>query len=134
MIGLDFKTERIADEFYERLDPRLRSIIMEQARWQWVKFNRALVITCVGRTVEENEAVGGRYNSAHLIRSDAPYVRAADVRSRNLDPEMQVKWAKRVSGVWRIRGLLHVVHHNSGSGDHFHMNINRGFALTEYQQ
>lgn len=82
-----FKTPRQEEEFWsEKIDPRIRAIILELARYSQNNFNKTMVITHVCRTIEEQNQLypdwapqhnGKIKPSAHL---DKPS-RAVDIRS-----------------------------------------------------
>ncbi len=54
-----------------------------------------LVVTCLGRTQNENRAVGGKANSLHLVLP----CRAIDIRRRGFD-----QYAGQMRVIWQSRG------------------------------
>lgn len=131
---IDCKTEsgqeyhdELKNQFSFWIDPRLRAVLTEADGWSRRTTRKGLLITCLNRTEEENQAVGGRKRSAHC------YSRAADIRSwlfstieiKRLILHLQEVWGKE---------FLHVIHHDSGRGDHIHININRPFHRKNYAE
>ena len=121
-----YKKPRLKDEYETRMDPRLRIVNDEVAEWVYLKFNKPWTITCIMRTPAENEAVGGKEKTAHYIDISG-YVRADDCRSRNFTKSEKVLIVEYVNATWnRFIEYVHIVWHNSGHGEHFHININYG--------
>ena len=114
---------KLYDQFSDHLDPRLRAVMLESARWFRSKFDKRLVYTCVNRTEEENKDVGGAEYSAHL------YGRALDIRVHNLTEDevnqlvgyMNLHWLK--DDAW-----LFILVHGKGGNRHMHINIKRKFS------
>jgi uncharacterized protein YcbK (DUF882 family) len=96
------------------IDGRLRALLLELAHYCWRQYNTHLTITCLNRTPEENERVGGIKYSAHLSG------RAADIRSGNIKRYIaDIK--DHLKGVWG--DAVYVVAHDSGRGHHLHINF-----------
>ena len=127
---IQFKTDRIASEYETLLDYRLRAMLLEQAHWQFNTFASPLIITCIGRTPEENAGVGGVEHSAHLILP-GHMVRAADVRSWNIPITKMGLWLSRLLR-WndKLPGFVHAIYHSARTGPHFHVNINMEYKLN----
>lgn len=110
-------------DWQEDIDPRLRSVLLELSEWTMRVFSKGLVITCLNRSIIENNKVGGKSTSAHLRG------RAADIRSRSFKPGQLQLILRHLEKVWG-HDFLYVSAHNSGHGPHIHINIryahNRG--------
>ena len=121
-----FKTKRIQEEFETRMDPRTRIVNEDIADFVYREFNKPWTITCIMRTPAENAAVEGKEKTAHYVDISG-YVRADDCRSRNFTKKEKREIIEHVNSVWnRFVEYVHIVHHNSGHGEHFHININYG--------
>lgn len=123
---MKFKHEYLAAQFASELEPDLQRLLLDfedaSKRFELPE----PLLTCFGRTVEENKAVNGVPNSLHLwelMNGGKRRARAADVSIRPYDAE-QLKvvatWfrgevAKRGRPRWEF--LLHDV----GSGMHLHV-------------
>lgn len=66
---ISFKKERLVREFAESITSRLRFILYAAAGWTMQKYGYGIKITELLRTPEENEAVGGVFNSKHLANA-----------------------------------------------------------------
>lgn len=113
-------SDRLHTEFNHKIDVRLKAILIEGAMWSQNVLGKQLIITCLLRTEEENEAVGGKPLSAHKE------ARAGDLRTRHLTPEEEEKLKAHFQNVWG-KAFLHVIIHDSGAGRHMHVNINFPF-------
>ena len=107
---------KLRQQFYYQIDPRLRAVNMEAALWVYDQFRKKWIITCVNRTKEENKKVGGSQFSAHL---DA---RADDVRSWTFEKSEKIQIVKHLYEVWG-QDFLYVIHHTTNNAEHFHINI-----------
>ena len=115
--------EKLMAGYYEELDPRCRAILLELDEWLEWKFNKGIVITQIGRTLEENKAIGGFEFSAHIIREDE-YVRAVDFRSRIYTEEEKIAIVNHLEKTWnRHVKFIHIVATTHGTGPHIHVNI-----------
>ena len=119
--------DRLENQFLHRIDPRLRGVLWELDDWSVRTTGKNITITCLNRTEEENERVGGKKRSAHRCG------RAADIRSY-LFSEIEIE--RLVAYLYEVWGpeFLHIVHHDSGHGDHIHININRPFHRKNYAE
>lgn len=119
--------ERLFAEWKEILDPRLKGVGYWLAQYMFEKYGRPLVISCIGRTETENDAVGGVKWSSHLILKDRRWVYALDFRSRDLPVEEKPKLVQHITETWNPPGhpFLYCLHHDSGAGEHIHINVNR---------
>ena len=105
-------------QFTDKLDPRLRSIMLEVARWMMDRYHKKLVYTSVNRTQEENKKVGGSEYSAHL------YGRALDVRIHNLTEIELNSMIEYINDHFqREEKWLYILVHGAGSNRHLHINI-----------
>jgi len=121
---------RHRQEFMRDLDPRLRWMLVNIAARARRELGVETITTCIGRTVEENRAVGGIEQSAHLYRPGY-YLRAVDLRTRHMSDDAIREYLNYFKPWQAIAGLLHVKYHNSGSGNHIHVNVNHSFALKK---
>ena len=128
---IEWKTPRIGSEFYNALDPRLKGLIHTLADWQAGRLDLPLVITCIIRDPIENAQVNGRPQSAHIMVPGQTYARAIDIRNHDLT-EKQQEDRRAFIQIWN-RGLpspmFHVIDHNSGHGNHTHININQLYKI-----
>lgn len=122
---------RLRKEFEQDLDPRLRALILEVARWQYEQWGIPLTITCIIRAFGENEAVGGKPKSAHVRREGQKFARASDWRNRDLTPDQQQQRRDYVLTYfnWKVPLLFHCIDHDSGHGEHTHININFSYMV-----
>lgn len=116
---------RLAREFSEVIDKRLRAVLLDLSYYISSLFREDLTITCLVRTPDENRAVGGNADSSHLDR------RAADLRTRNLSEYAITKALEYVKRVWGDN--VHIIRHKGGTADHIHVNINRHFVTPPTQ-
>lgn len=73
--GLLFKTKRIAEEL-NSVYPPMRDRLILLADMVNRDYQKPLTVTCLTRTLEENQKAGGKTDSLHM----ASPVRAADIR------------------------------------------------------
>lgn len=121
-----FKTEqgevfhaRLEDEFRNHIKGSLRALLLELNLWFFNNSGKNLTVTCLYRNSTENQAVGGVPMSAHLTGF------AADLRSVGLTDEEIAAILLHVKAVWGP--IVYCIYHNSGSGPHIHLNINRAY-------
>lgn len=124
---IQFKTEngaeyqaRLETEFTNDIDSRLRAILLDLNFYTERMFGKSLIITCLNRTVAENERVGGNPNSAHLDR------RAVDLRSRDFSEIVLDFIVKYLYDTWR-KDFIYVLVHGQGFNKHIHINIRYKF-------
>jgi hypothetical protein len=129
--GLLFKTEageiarvRLQTEFQTGIDPLLQAALIDLADWVKETFGKPVVVTCLIRTENENAAIGGQPNSAHIPGKDG-------IRSVLYLPEQIVTIQRYLNHRWG--GVLHVLYHTAGTGPHIHMNVNIGFARGTFE-
>ena len=125
--------ERLALEFWNKLFPPLRGIALEHARWVWEEWGHPLIITCIGRTRQENAAVGGVPESQHLIVPERRWVYGIDFRSRNLPVAARTPFVKRLDRFYNRHtdGYLLALHHGEGTSRHFHVGVNYRYRRYE---
>jgi len=116
----------LAREFAERLDPIVRAIYLELEHHVLTVYRIPLIITCVERTPLENQKAGGVPRSAHL-KQDGYYVRALDMRTKNLSETAIRDVVSRVARVWGA--MAHCIRH-TGTADHIHLNVNLRYATA----
>ena len=112
--GLEYH-KRLAFEFYNQIDGRVRAIYLEANDYSYRKFGIQMVLTCLNRTKEENKKAGGVEWSAHL------YCRAGDSRTRTMTPAQIDELIAHIKSVWG--DMVYIKYHNAGSGHHLHINI-----------
>lgn len=112
---IQFKHERMRRQLKD-IDPKLRAVLSDTAFYMYHHFGVNLIITSMIRTVAENTAVGGNKKSAHLDG------RAVDIRSHTMTKDQITQLKTYMIGVWD--GMVHFLHHDSGAGEHIHININ----------
>jgi len=124
-----FKTGRDQED-WDKLDPRMKGLLMAVAAWQYTKWEKSLTITCIVRTAEENAAVGGLERSAHVMVPEQRYARAADLRNNDLTLYQQTERRVYIEDHWNHGApMFHVIDHDSGHGAHTHLNLNFGYRL-----
>lgn len=118
---LKFKDERrLGNELQNVVDFRVKALLEDLAWFVRNTMQKDVVITCLIRTAEENKAVNGVPNSAHLSG------RAADIRSTIYTEEEIGVINAYLTKIWGP--LVYFKWHNSGSGMHIHININKAYA------
>lgn len=116
------KVVRLLLEYDNKIDRRLRAVLMDLG--QHVAVNMAadpITVTCLNRTKVENDRLGGSQYSAHLSG------RGVDIRVWNYSDETIEKIRIYLEQTWGCK-FLFFKHHNSGSGEHIHLNIRWKFA------
>lgn len=100
----------------------LQLLVYRFADWSARKGLEDPIITCVGRTLEENKAVGGHPNSCHLWN---PKPRAVDFRNHHYPTwqlELVEAWWRDVAKPPRFD----VVTKAHGTAPHLHVEQNHG--------
>lgn len=117
--GPDYQ-KRLEDEFWNHLDPRMCGMAHDLGFGLYRKAEKQLILTCIGRTKEENDAVGGSEYSAHLFRNACCH--AWDARVHHLTGE-EVDWCvRRIKNRWDPK-VYYVVVHGKGPNRHLHTNV-----------
>jgi len=102
-------TMKLMQDFEYRIDRRLRGVILELSQSVERIFHKPIIITSGVRTKEENEAAGGKSDSAHLIGY------AVDIRSKIFNAG-EIKWVQEyLKGIWGA--LIYVIYHK----EHIHI-------------
>lgn len=117
--------DRLYFEFRDRIDPRLRAVLMELGKWAEWHTGKGIILTCLNRTEDENNAVGGNHFSAHLVG------RAADLRSSNFGQAEVQKILNHLTATWPS-SQIYAIYHDSGSGPHIHINIRHSQHRKNY--
>ena len=128
---LKFKSGEEEDE-WGAVDPRLKGLVITVAIWQYIGWGIPFTITGIIRTPDENEAVGGIIKSAHVMQPGQIWARAVDCRNQNLSDEQQCARRKFINEHWNVKTMpemFHVIDHDSGAGDHTHINLNYGYMI-----
>ena len=120
---------RMAHEFANRLDPRMRAVYLELEHHVLTTYKTPLMVTCIERTILENQQVGGQSRSAHM-KDDEHYVRAMDLRTKNLSESAIRDIVSRTARIWGPE--VHILRHG-GTADHIHVNVNLRYA-TAWQE
>jgi uncharacterized protein YcbK (DUF882 family) len=115
---------RLITEFETKIDFRLRALLRNLQDYMFDRFAKNLVVTCLIRTPEENRMVGGVPYSSHLSG------RAADIRSWGMSKGQIGEIKAYLEHVWGP--LVYVLHHDSGHGEHIHVNINYRYSIEEF--
>lgn len=131
MIQHKDETSRTMREFREEIDPKLRAVLLELDHFTVQQFGINLTIVSLIRTLEEQMKLNpDRPNSSHVIDVELRfYGRAGDIRSHIFTVWQSEAVARHIKDTWG--DIVHFKHHDSGSGDHFHININRAFATRK---
>ena len=120
-----YKHPAILQAFDYIIDPRLKALLHELSKWVYNNCEgKSLTITCLNRTVEENERVNGYKYSAHLIG------RAVDIRSRYFTDDEIKRLIEHLKYSWG--DMVFVKYHDVGFGNHIHINITRKYHIRNY--
>lgn len=101
-------------ENFAKQHPDLQALLRELDGFCASVVLAPLVVTCLDRTEEENEADGGQPNSWHLFKC------AADLRIKHLTSEQQKLVAKFLIARCK-RPNWELVLKDHGTGPHFHI-------------
>ena len=124
---IKFKHDRDMKLFF-LMHPLLQMIATDSAYWA---YQRGLdyVVTATVTTIEEDKKLG-RKSSSHSDK------RAYDARSRNWSFRDKVEYKEWITSKYGAYGALShsgrvrlVVHHDSGHGEHFHIQLHSKFKL-----
>lgn len=129
--ALKFKSQKEQDE-WDAVDPRLKGVIIVVAIWQYIGWGIALTITGIIRSADENATVGGLIKSAHIMRPGQIWARAIDARNSDLTYEQREARRKFMLDHWNYKTMptmFHVIDHDSGAGDHTHLNLNYQYMI-----
>ena len=119
-----YKHDKLKAQFEDFLDPRLQAFMFWLEYYIDLKYKKDVTVTCVNRTLKENKSVGGIKDSAHLVG------RGIDIRSWCYSLEEIKQLVKFVNDVWG--DFIYITYHNSGSGDHIHINISWKYHIRSY--
>ncbi len=122
IFGTDKYRQFLAD-WNGGIDPRLKAIIIELTDYTMIEYSHGLTITSLNRSFVP---IGSNPKSAHFEG------RAADIRSRTFTAEQSAVIVKRARVIWGSK-FLHIIHHDSGNGEHFHLNINYPFKRNGWR-
>lgn len=122
--GTEYRA-RLMTEFRYVIDPRLRAILLELAEWVRVKQEADITLTCLNRTITENEQVGGYKFSAHLSG------RGADIRTWGFSVKQIEAIMTYLKESWGEE-FIFVLYHGSGSSNHLHINIRWKHHIKNY--
>lgn len=131
MIQHKDQTSRTMQEFKNEIDPKLRAVLLELDHFTVHQFGINLTITCLVRTPQEQMRLNPRRpKSSHVPDVELRfYGRGSDTRSRVFSSKQIDKINWHIKNTWG--DVIHFKHHDSGSGDHFHINVNRAFATRK---
>jgi len=119
MVAVQFKSVRIAREWAsDEVSPVLKFILRSCG-----VYKEGVRITCLIRTDEENDAVGGVKNSKHVINRRNPQCTAVDVNPPwSLEKSKWEKWRHDLADyiMTHLRGVQVIIH---GEGDNRHAHI-----------
>jgi hypothetical protein len=128
---IHYKTDAIKAE-WEHLHPIVRGLLLTVAAWQYAKWSVPITVTCIVRDSEENKRVGGLPQSAHVLTPGQIWARAVDIRNNDLTIDQRRERRDFILTHWNWKVLppmIHVVDHNSGAGDHTHINLNLAYKM-----
>ena len=114
-------------EFDNALDPLARFAVVDLTDVMAQEFGVDMLITCVNRTPEANQAAGGVEKSAHLPINGIG--RAVDLRSFHLTDYQEKFLTAYVKARWGT--VIHCILHQGGTADHFHLNVNFQFSRAQ---
>ncbi|MBI4916886.1 MAG: hypothetical protein HY825_13645 [Acidobacteria bacterium] len=106
----------------------LRVLVLETVLFAWEVGWWPVVLTCLLRTPDEDRALGG--SGLH------PAGRAADIRTRDVDPAKVAAVVDRLNARWDYhpgdkKGLQVAVSKPHGTGPHLHLQVHPWTALRE---
>lgn len=145
---MKFKHPLLALQFDVATEPELRDFALELKAESRRRMWPELVVTCTGRTPEENKKENGVANSLHLWEPDViptkpKFTRALDFSHRPYPTDDLVSEVERwIRQELSRRGFIHrkkpdaekheradgrweFLNHDVGSGPHFHVGIRR---------
>jgi len=111
---------------WDEIDRRLQAVLLGLDYFTRKSWGIPVFIVCLIRTVEENAAIGGKENSAHLPHRK----QAADLRVWELTEEQIAAIKKYLLETWGP-DFLCVVTLDHGTGPHIHININFKYLRKE---
>lgn len=116
--NIEFKTIRQEKEF-DLVEARVQALIFYVARLMKAAWNHQAVVTCLHRDEEENNAAGGKANSAHL------HWRAADIRLKDFKDKKNIDiLLSRINSQFkRMDGLPTAIAHGVGDNYHLHLQV-----------
>ncbi len=115
-----FKTKGLEKEFFQSINDNLRMLLWElDCTAQRMGLKDGIQVTCLLRTKEKNEEVGGHPCSAHLVGRAADLsVRPFSGRYTKLNFLIQsLQWGRE--GYWNGKGSIH----KKGTHEHIHLQI-----------
>lgn len=116
-MAIKYKVPKLETEF-KRLPEAVQRVVKELSLFVQEIGAGDVVITCVGRTPEENASVGGAENSLHLD------YRACDIRNT----EYKEKQNDQINSWLRQRcpkRAYELITKNHGTGPHIHLGLRR---------
>ncbi len=113
--GIEYKA-RLEVEFYRIIDKRLKALLLDLADEVERKFKKNIILTCLNRTLEENQKYNGSPFSSHLDG------RGADIRIWHFDKKHLDFITNYLYTNWS-EDFVYVKVHDAGSGSHIHVNI-----------
>lgn len=113
--GLEYEA-RLKVELHQKIDKRLRAVLLDLAYEVERKYKKDIIITCLERTEKENLRVNGSPFSSHMDK------RGADIRS-SIFSIKELDFIENYMYTVYGRDFIYVKIHNAGSGDHIHINI-----------
>jgi len=113
-------------------DERIVLIICYTADWVWGEYGIEWMITGVARTPGEAAELGSP-NSSHIWIPGKRLCRAIDSRTHHFDKPQLSRIMRFMRHSWGPPEYLHLIYHDSGHGDHLHVNINYPFAVEKFE-
>lgn len=124
---LKFKDGQLSLEFDGALDPLARFAVTDLTEIMFQEFHVDMIVTCVNRSLTENQAVGGVEKSAHIPVNGIG--RAVDLRSFHLTDYQKKFLVAYVKARWG--SVVHCILHEGGTADHFHLNVNYQYSRAQ---
>lgn len=124
---IKFKTRKVRNLFFD-MHPLLQLIAIDSALWAYER-GLVYVLTETVTTTAEDKILG-RVSKSHSDK------RAYDARSKNWSLRDKIEYKEYITSKYGIHGALShsgkvrlVVHHDSGHGEHFHVQLHSKFKL-----
>lgn len=119
---IQFNSERLLNEWYEKTDERLLILLRNLA----MKFG-GIRLTCLVRTKEENDLltkVGAVKNSRHLLNNTTGKCEAADINPRRNYKDNEEGWRSRIKFYLdtHTTGIQTIIQ-THGTAPHIHIEI-----------
>ncbi|HUU29363.1 MAG TPA: hypothetical protein VM123_16290 [archaeon] len=128
-----FKSTRQEREWFEGtrgdsgrdlLHPALYVLVLAAAHWHYLRVGQPAVVTHILRTGNEQRSI---YPGSPDRRSPHEFGRGADLRTRDLAPEMAGEWEAWINNTFPYHGkegaLTALLHQIGNRGQHLHLQV-----------